>query len=177
MGVENLYTKDCIRTVSGIYVNVFEPTEDMIDIKDIAHALSMQVRFGGHLPTAYTVAQHSVMCARGVHGEHKLTALLHDASEAYLLDIPSPIKSRLSYYKEIEDGLMKLISTKFNCIYPLPDEVKNVDKKMLEWEWNTIMLQQNHSPSLDTWSRNKAYKCFLADFKDYTHKTQQQSPL
>ena len=50
---ENLYTPNCIRTFTGIYVNVFEPTPEMICIEDIAHALSNQCRFSGHLPTFY----------------------------------------------------------------------------------------------------------------------------
>ena len=46
---ENLYTKDCIRTFTGIYMNVFNPTSEMICIEDIAHSLSLQCRFAGHL--------------------------------------------------------------------------------------------------------------------------------
>lgn len=50
MTTENLYTTDCIRTSSGQYVNVFNPDPNTIKIEDIAHSLSMQCRFGGHLP-------------------------------------------------------------------------------------------------------------------------------
>lgn len=116
---ENLYTPDCIRTFTGIYVNVFEPTEEMICIEDIAHALSNQCRFGGHLPVFYSVAQHSIIMSDKMHESHKLAALLHDASEAYLLDIPRPIKKGLSNYKEIEDKLMTAIAAKFGFEYPL----------------------------------------------------------
>ena len=54
---ENLYTPNCIRTFTGLYMNVFNPKPDMICIEDIAHALSQQPRFGGHLPRMYSVAQ------------------------------------------------------------------------------------------------------------------------
>lgn len=108
--MENLYTPDCIRTFTGIYMNVFEPTPEMICIEDIAHSLSMQCRFGGHLPEFYSVAEHSWHCSLMVANEHKLAALLHDASEAYLLDIPRPIKHRLNNYKKIEDNLMNIIA-------------------------------------------------------------------
>jgi uncharacterized protein len=141
MKEENLYTPNCIRTVSGIYMNVFEPTVEMVCIKDIAHALSNQCRFGGHLPCFYSVAQHSLNCSYLIEDKRlKLEALLHDASEAYLLDIPSPIKKGLSNYKEIEEGLMKVIFEKFGLTYPIHEKVKRVDETMLQLEWNCLML-------------------------------------
>jgi hypothetical protein len=127
----------CIRTSSGIYIDVFEPTEDMITIEDIAHSLSHQCRYGGHLPVFYSVAQHSIYCCENVEGEeNKLSALLHDASEAYLLDMPRPIKYHLADYRDIEDKLMRVIATKFGFEYPLSKEVKVVDEKALHWEWD-----------------------------------------
>ena len=140
MNKENLYTPNCIRTFTGIYMNVFEPTLEMICIEDIAHALSNQCRFSGHLPDFYSVAQHSIAMSNLMHESHKLAALLHDASEAYLLDIPSPIKKGLSNYKEIEDRLMTLIAEKFGFDYPLHEKLKEVDDYMLQWEWNRLML-------------------------------------
>lgn len=140
---ENLYTPNCIRTVTGIYINVFEPTEEMICIEDIAHSLCQQPRFGGHLPYFYSVAEHSLNCSYLIDSpELKLAALLHDASEAYLMDIPKPIKSGLTNYKEIEDKLMKVIAIKFGFDYPLPQEVKDVDETMLELEWVCLMLRE-----------------------------------
>lgn len=142
---ENLYTKDCIRTFTGIYFNIINPTEDMICIEDIAHSLSMQCRFAGHLPVYYSVAEHSIRCHEVSSPENKLAALLHDASEAYLLDIPSPIKPHLNNYKEIENKIMKLVAKKFGFLYPLVQEVRDIDKYMLEWEWNNIMLNKEYS--------------------------------
>lgn len=141
---ENLYTPNCIRTVSGIYVNVFDPKPEMFCINDIAHALSHQCRFGGHLPMFYSVAQHSINCALLINDPAlKLDCLLHDASEAYLLDIPSPIKSGLSNYKEIENNLMVVISSVFRIKWPLLDQVKEIDKTMLEVEWDCLMLRND----------------------------------
>jgi uncharacterized protein len=81
MKYENLYEPDCIRTYTGLYINVFNPKPEMIEIEDIAHALSFQCRFGGHLPKFYSVAQHSLNCSYLVKEPAlKLTALLHDAS-------------------------------------------------------------------------------------------------
>lgn len=161
---ENLYTPDCIRTFTGIYVNVFNPSPEMICIEDIAHALSHQCRFGGHLPEFYSVAQHSVMCSYKMHETHKLSALLHDASEAYLLDIPRPIKNKLFNYKEIENSLMSIIAKKFSFLYPLHEKVKEVDEYMLQWEWSSIMLRKNIFPEIKCWSPELAKKYFIESF-------------
>ena len=140
--MENLYTPNCIRTFTGQYVNVFNPDINTINIEDIAHALSNQCRFGGHLPKFYSVAQHSLMCCQNVDDEYKLQALLHDASEAYLLDIPSPIKQGLSNYKDIENNLMICIAEKFGFKYPLDAVVKKIDQDMLQFEWDHLMLEK-----------------------------------
>jgi len=161
MIVENLYTKDCIRTFSGQYVNVFEPDPEKINIIDIAHALSMQCRFGGHLPNFYSVAQHSIVVASIVSKEHKIAALLHDASEAYLMDIPRPIKIRLANYKEIEDGLMKVIAEKFGFEYPLSEDVKEADEKRLKIEWNCCMLEKD---TIECWASSVAKMKFANEY-------------
>lgn len=171
MKQENLYTPDCIRTVSGIYVNVFDPKPEMFVIEDIAHALSMQPRFGGHLPHFYSVAQHSALTAAFVEEEYKLSALMHDASEAYLLDIPRPIKQRLSNYKDIEHGLMQVLSVVFGFQYPLPEAVKKADEDMLKLEWDSLMLQKHNAiPWMDQFQSKdfflSAYKRFNDQLND-----------
>lgn len=139
--MENLFKKDCIRTHSGIYVNVFEPKPEMFFIEDIAHALSKEQRFGNHLPRMYSVAQHSIICAEMAPREYKLTALLHDLAEAYIRDLPKPIKIRLPQYEQIEHNLMKCASLKFGFEYPLPEKVLEIDDYMLKLEWNALMLR------------------------------------
>ena len=116
----------------GKWVNVFEPKKDSIVIEDIAHALSNLCRFGGHPPKHYSVGQHSVHCCQMIKREHKFAALLHDASEAYMVDIPSPIKRNLANYKEIEDGLMKVIAEVFGFQYPFHKDIHTVDNLMLQ---------------------------------------------
>lgn len=159
--IENLNTPDCIRTVTGLYVNVFEPKPEMICITDIAHALSQQCRFGGHLSSFYSVAEHSWYCSQLVKPKHQLAALLHDASEAYLLDIPSPIKRKLTNYAEIEDKLMRVIADKFGFKYPLHDDVHFADTMALTTEWHTLMLKDNKAPFLTVMSCYKAKLQFL----------------
>lgn len=139
--VENLYTPDCIRTFTGRYVNVFEPTPDMFCIEDIAHALAFQCRFGAHLPRFYTVAQHSLMVS--IRCEDAFSGLMHDCSEAYLLDLPKPIKDRIPEYKAIEKRLMQHLSKVFGFAYPFPNEVKKADREAMEIEWENVFLRDN----------------------------------
>lgn len=151
-----------IRTFSGKWMNVFELDESMICIEDIAHALSNQCRFGGHLPKFYSVAQHSIMCSVIVPQEHKLAALMHDASEAYLLDVPRPIKKCLLNYAEIENDLMSMIAYKYGFQWPLHNDVKHADELMLQKEWNELVLGK---PSdLDIFSSHHSEKLFITEF-------------
>lgn len=136
---ENLYS-NCIRTFTGKYIDVFNPDPEMICIEDIAHALAQTPRFGGHLKHFYSVAHHSMHCSELVRND-KLAALLHDASEAYLTDMPRPIKSQMPQYKEIENNLMVVISEKFGFAYPLSGEVKAADEQALKYEWQEFMLK------------------------------------
>lgn len=105
-----------IKTYTGKLVNPLDLQLDDIDIFDIAHSLAYQCRFTGHTKFFYSVAQHSILVASIVPMEYKLAALLHDASEAYLHDIPRPLK-RLepfkSFYKHYEDKIMQQIYRKF----------------------------------------------------------------
>lgn len=163
--LENLYTPRCIRTVSGVYVNIFEPTPDMFRIEDIAHALSHQCRFGAHLPVFYSVAQHSINCCRHAEEKDKFSALMHDASEAYLIDIPSPVKAELTNYKEIEHRLMTVLAEKFKFEYPLSPAVLAVDKDRLEWEWENIMIKRGIQLPIYTYQQAK--HTFLSYYNSY----------
>lgn len=162
--MENLYTKDCIRTFTGKYVNVFDPTPEMICLEDIAHSLSQQCRFGGHLPRFYSVAEHSILCSLICTKENQFQALMHDASESYLLDIPSPIKKGLANYHQIEEKLMMVIAKKFGFNWPMHDDVKDTDKHMLEREWNCIMLSGANDPLFRYYSQDKAKAEFIERF-------------
>jgi len=166
--MENLYTPDCIRTYTGKYFNVFEPTIDMIDIIDIAHSLSQQCRFGAHLPQFYSVAQHCCLTSELVPDALKLQALLHDASEAYILDFPSPIKKRFICYQQLEQKIMKLIAEKFNIDFPFHPEVKAADECMLVIEWHSIMLSDNEYLPIILSNPSVAKIIFLELFSKYS---------
>lgn len=166
--IENLYATNSIRTFTGIYINVFDPTTEMICIEDIAHALSHQCRFGGHLPEFYSVAQHCYLAATEALPEDKLQALMHDASEAYLLDIPRPIKQELSNYKEIEGRLMSFIARKFQFDYPMSDAVKDIDEGLLVMEWECLMIRTR--PAFKCWKPQEAKNKFIEMFNGLTEK-------
>jgi uncharacterized protein len=144
-GSRDLHTDECIRTYTGRYINVFDPQPDCISIIDIAHALSHQCRFGGHVPYFYSVAQHSMAVAACCSVKNKLAGLLHDATEAYLCDIPKPIKRHLPDYKKVEELLMRAIALRYGFQYPFHDEIKMYDKIILEKEHNELII--NRIPS------------------------------
>lgn len=162
--MENLFTPNCIRVFSGKYFNPLAPSPDLIDIEDIAHGLSMQCRFGGHTKVFYSVAEHSINVCQMVAPGHELAGLLHDASEAYLLDVPRPIKGNLSGYKDIEDNLMRMISKKFGFQYPLHREVKQCDEIALKDEWENVVLKEPLTREL---SPKDAKHLFLELFYSY----------
>lgn len=163
--------KNSIYTISRKEMNVFKPTLDMIDIEDIAHALSNICRFTGQIPKFYSVAQHSVLCAQSVSNVNKQAALLHDASEAYLNDIATPIKNNLPDYKKVEDNLMKVIAKKFNFEYPLNNEVHLMDKILFNAERRTFRDTEESGITLQSfnisiWNPEKARKEFMKMYKN-----------
>ncbi len=156
-----LQVPNSIMTSSGKYFNFIDTKPDMFDIEDIAHSLSMQCRFGGHIPRFYSIAQHSVLCSQIIEPEHALSALLHDASEAYLMDIPTPLKNLLPEYKTMEDRLMVVAANKYGFEYPLNKSVKTVDSKMLNIEFNGVMLGNEN---FDCWTQPQAKEIFLETY-------------
>lgn len=140
LNTDGLYVRSgIISTFSGLYLDTRNPQPESISIYDIAHQLSMQPRYGGRLRQDYTVAQHCIECCLCADDEEKFPALMHDASEAYLCDIPSPIKSEMPQYKAIEDRLMRAIAAKYGFEYPMSPNIKEVDKYMLELEWSSLV--------------------------------------
>jgi hypothetical protein len=124
---------------SGSYFSFLEPHNSTYTIEDIAHALSRVCRFGGHTESHYSVAQHSVLSSYLAEDEFKFDALMHDAAEAFLGDIPSPLKMLLPDYKTIEIRVEKAIFERFGVSFPLPQNVKEVDKMMLAIEKRDVI--------------------------------------
>ncbi|MGV8136511.1 MAG: hypothetical protein AB2L20_14980 [Mangrovibacterium sp.] len=160
-----------IQTFTGKLIDPLNPDPDQICIEDIAHALSNICRFGGHSRMFYSVAQHSVRCSQHFNetDPEALAALLHDASEAYLMDIPSPIKHRLPEYLAVEDRLMTVIAEKFRFQYPLVSTVKAVDKAELRLEMDFVLCEIRSktctNPLESYWDPGVAEEIFLFEFK------------
>ncbi|HCL5402117.1 TPA: HD family hydrolase [Citrobacter freundii] len=123
-----------IQTLSGKHFNYLDIQQDDIVIEDIATALSHICRFAGHLPEFYSVGQHSVLTSHLVPQEFALEALLHDAAEAYLQDIPSPLKRLLPDYLVIEARVDAAIRQKFGLPTGQHPTVKYADLVMLASE-------------------------------------------
>jgi hypothetical protein len=129
-----------IRTVTGKYIDLLDITPDDIDIEDIAYGLAHTARFAGQTRTFYSVLEHSIAVSMEVPHKFKLEALLHDASEAYIGDMPTPIKNRMPDYKYVESCIMDAVAKKFGISWPLSEVVKAADKKILEQEWDLIVI-------------------------------------
>lgn len=135
---------DFIETYTGTAFYAFDPHPDEVHIDDIAHALSLICRFNGHTSHFYSVGQHSINCARellvrGAAPEFALLGLLHDASEAYLCDIPRPLKPYINGYAEAESQLMDAILKKYGLENVDWTMVHQIDNDMLAFEANRLM--------------------------------------
>jgi hypothetical protein len=132
---------DWCQVFTGKAVYPLDLRPEDIDPLDIAHSLALQCRFNGHCKRFYSVAEHCLRVLRYVRGttlgplelEHKW-ALMHDAAEAYMTDIPRPIKRSISGWKGIEEDIERVISERFGIPLPIPDVVKHADGVLLATE-------------------------------------------
>ena len=125
----------------------------------------MQVRYTGHAKYFYSIAEHSMVVSSMCRNQNKLWGLLHDASEAYLTDVATPVKAQLTNYKDIERNLMNAICLKFGIQETMPDDVHTADITALRSEAYTLM----HSRGKD-WKVNQQEKTIpikQMDFKLY----------
>ena len=128
-----------IETYTGKKFYPLNPRPEDVDIIDIAHSLSMQCRFNGHTRFFYSVAEHSAMvskelAATGYNKLIQLYGLLHDAAEAYVCDLPRPIKRQIKEYEPIEVRVQGVIWEGFNL--PAPAET---DRKILQYMDDRIL--------------------------------------
>ena len=133
-------TKSCISVYDGEYFDLLEPDRSVYSVETIAHALAHLCRYTGHVNRFYSVAEHSVLVSLAVPKKFALEGLFHDASEAFLGDVSSPLKKLLPEYKVIEERVMSSIATRFNLspwkLHSL--EVHQADKRLYHAERQEI---------------------------------------
>lgn len=131
-----------LQTYSGVSFSPLAPDPRDVRMEDIAHALSLLCRFGGHVQRFYSVAEHCVRVSGMVPEQYQLWGLLHDASEAYLMDVPSPIKHSpdFGFYREAEARVERAVAQRFG-LWPLtmPPEVKQADLDVRSEEAHQLM--------------------------------------
>ena len=144
-----------IMTFTGKMFDFFKPKPETICIEDIAHALALTNRYGGHTLEPYSVAEHSVRCSLLPVGEPLLN-LMHDAAEAYIGDIASPQKAGLGWvnmdicplmYQHVEAEILRNIGKALGLPalaswLATPKEVKRADTIMLATEVRDLMPPQ-----------------------------------
>ena len=133
-----------IQTYTGVAFPLLEPDERHVNSVDIAHALARLCRFGGHSRRFYSVAQHSVLVARwlrdqGYHRDVVRHGLLHDAAEAYVVDVPRPLKQLLQRHAEIEHQVQRAIWAAFRMRPEIPAAVHEADQRILADERQHVM--------------------------------------
>ena len=126
-------------THTGVRYYPLDPRPSEVSIIDIAHSLAMQCRYGGHCRDFYSVAEHSVYVSRLVPPQHALVALLHDATEAYVSDVPRPLKPYLTNYDEIEELNWEAISAALRVSMFVPACVHEVDTLICLTEMKRLM--------------------------------------
>jgi uncharacterized protein len=172
-----------LQTVSGRWVNPFDPDPDQLDAGDIARALANQCRFGGHCRVFYSVAQHSVIVSelveqRGGDAADAFAALMHDAAEAYLGDFPHPLKHRSplgAAFREAEAHLERALRDHFR-IKPDVPAIKPADRALLATERRAFSAETWHWPELDgvepldleleAWSPDAAAEAFARRYAE-----------
>lgn len=160
--------KDCVHTRNG---NAFNPSLGVVskvELDDIAHGLSYICRYAGQCGTFYSVAEHSILVSQIVQHlypedlESRWAALLHDATEAYVCDLPTPIKRLLPDYEAMEERLSSQISEVFDIRWTaeVKRRVKEADILALTLEmpalfedtspWTELLETHKDFPKLKT---------------------------
>lgn len=139
-----------ITTYTGAHFYPTAPDEKNIHIEDIAHALSYICRGNGHVKNFFSVGQHCINCAleamaRGYSRRVCLGCLLHDAGEAYMSDVPRPIKVGMPQYKEWENEIIRVVYIKYLGSELTAEEeclVKQVDDDMLYYDMKVLLGEE-----------------------------------
>lgn len=158
---------------SGHRIDPLHIKEDDIYLEDIAHALSLICRGNGHIKYFYSVAQHSLNCAkeaqsRGYSKHVVLSCLFHDASEAYMSDLITPIKKQMKEYQVIEDQLLETIFQAFHIKLKNDEKTiwKEMDHLLLEAELKEMMPLEENRASVTLMSTPDLKEYYYRDIEE-----------
>jgi len=147
-----------ILTNSGVHFHLLNPVPSEVVWADVAHSLAYLCRFTGHTNTFWSVASHSLGCAAIAYhlnlGDRiELLCLIHDAAEAYVNDIASPLKAILPQYKKVENKIGWAIFDKVGMgVYGFEgDWVKRIDRIAVRAEANVLLPVALDVQSLPGW--------------------------
>lgn len=132
---------DWCQTYTGVRFYPLDPRAEEVRIEDIAHHLALLTRFGGACRKFYSVAEHSVRVSFACAPQDALWGLLHDAAEAYLIDVPRPLKRLLVGYKDHESAVQRSICERFGLGLEQPQSVTIADDVLLVTEGRDLMTQ------------------------------------
>lgn len=140
-----------IETVSGRKFHFLDPDPSEFDAGDVAHALGMQCRFNGHTRRFYSVAEHCVLMTEWARhnrpdstARELLTVLHHDDAEAYISDLPRPVKSCFPDYRAAEGVIDHKAALAFGTLWPMPAFVKELDSRILRDERDQALSDSGH---------------------------------
>lgn len=128
-----------IQLAGGSYFNLLDPWHSELSVHDIAHGLSHLCRFTGHTKQFYSVAQHSVMVSLIVPPDLAMEGLFHDAHEAVIGDMATPLKNLLAGYREIEREIERAVRAQYGLSGAMNSAVKRADLIMLATERRDLM--------------------------------------
>lgn len=128
-----------IRTFTKRQFWPLAPRAEDVDIYDIAHSAACMNRYTGHTYMPYSVAQHACHVSDHLPEHLKYDGLMHDASEAYLVDVSTPVKRQLKEYGPAEERLMHVLAKVFGFNWPMLPEVKRMDTILLITEQRDLM--------------------------------------
>jgi hypothetical protein len=165
-----------IETYTGRAFWPLNPTPDAISVIDIAHALSNQCRYSGHVAFFYSVAQHCCLLAsylanRGGSALDCLQILMHDAPEAYLVDIPRPVKQYMPEYRVWDHAINDVIREWMGWKgMPLPSFQDEFDSRIIVDERAALMSRSHNDWGhklepmgiiIEPWTPEEAERRFL----------------
>lgn len=167
-----------ISLLHGGHFDYISPETSVYTVEDIARGLSHTARFSGQSDRPYYVGQHSVIVSKIVPPEHALAALMHDASECFMCDVPKPLKNLIPDYVVLEQRAEAAIFKKFGIPFPMHPCVKEADNIAFVTERRDMQpgvvvdeKYKNVRPlanNIYPWDSRTCYLNFLRRFEELT---------